>query len=92
MELYFLDKDLNRLTFPIDWVKSLVWRMRFFECGTFRAVFPFDAKINLTAKEAEYLCSVYEGEIRCGRIDSVELTGEEVVVTGKCAHAFCGTA
>lgn len=83
MELYFLDKDLNRLTFPIDRVKSLVWRMRFFECGTFRAVFPFDAKINLTAKEAEYLCSVYEGEIRCGRIDSVEITGEEVVVTGK---------
>ncbi len=83
MELYFLDKGLNRITQPIDTVISLIWRMRFFECGSFRAVFPLDVRLTAAAQKAEYLCAVRDGTIRCGRIETCEITADGIRLEGR---------
>lgn len=83
MELYFLDKQLNRLTFSIDRVYSVKWQLRFFECGSFRAVFPWDEELVRIVGRAEYLCAVNDGIVRCGRIEYVEITGEQMEIKGQ---------
>ncbi len=88
MELYFLDKNLNRITPPIDRVISVRWQLRFFECGTFRAVFPSDRAILTAAREGEYLCSSHDGVLRCGRIENVAYTADRVEVSGRMSECL----
>lgn len=90
MELYFLDKKLNRLSAPIDRVRSVVWQMRFFEFGSFRAVFPNQESLNALARKAEYLCVVQDGILRCGRVESVSFTADGTVMEGRTAECLLG--
>ncbi len=83
MECYFLDKELCRITPPIDTVVSLRWNLRFYECGRFRAVLAADSGLAASVKKAEYLLSVQEGGVRCGRIDSVEIVGGKIKLEGR---------
>lgn len=88
MEFYFVDKDLNRLIAPLDGIVSLEWRLRFFEWGTFRAVFPRDCALYSVAMKASYFILVCDGEIRCGRIDEVRLSEKSLIVAGRTAESL----
>lgn len=83
-----MDKELNRIMTPIDSVISVSWQMRFFECGTFRAVFPLDGVILTAARNGEYLCCLNnaafaDGFLRCGRIEKVAVGEEWLEVSGR---------
>lgn len=79
MELYFLNRDFGVMTAPIDSAVSVVWSMRFFECGTFRMIFPLDADLLSAARSAVYVCTAAneDGFARCGRIEYIGCTGED---------------
>ena len=40
MELYFLDRNFSAVSPPVDTATSLVWSLRYGECGTFAADLP----------------------------------------------------
>lgn len=89
MEVFFLDKDLKRLSLPVERVISLEWRLRFFECGTFSALFGMDRALYGGVRQAEYLCSSHEGTVRCGRIEGVTALGEGILsVRGRMAECL----
>ncbi len=78
MELYFLDRNFAAVSPPVDTAVSLVWSLRYGECGTFAAQLPltpgtygdtaYTAKELLkVAAEAVYLCD----RQYCGRIETV---------------------
>jgi len=73
MELYFLNEHLDTMASPADTAVSMVWNLRYHECGTFTAVFPLTdegmtpAERIALAGEAVYLCD----RSRCGRIETV---------------------
>ncbi len=79
MELYFLDRSYKRMTDPIDTALSVVWSHRFFECGTFRVIFPPDAGILAAARSAYFIATGADedGNVCCGRIEYIGLLGEE---------------
>lgn len=86
MELYFLDSKFGRMTAPVDSAVSVVWSMRFFECGTFRLIFPLDAGLLSTARGACYICTGADadGFARCGRIEYIGFTGNhQIEISGR---------
>ncbi len=83
MEIYFLDKALMRMSSPFENVISAVWKLRFFECGTFRVVLPLTSGVLKAAVGAEYICAVAVGSVRCGRIEKVETGTDEIEISGR---------
>lgn len=78
MELYFLSRDFQAVSPPVDTATSLVWSLRYGECGTFTAELPLTTgnygEAAYTPKEllelasgAVYLCD----RQYCGRIETV---------------------
>ncbi len=93
MELYFLDERFSRMTNPIDTALSVAWNLRFFECGSFRVIFPASKEILFMARQAKYLCSCVAGtkEVHCGRIEYIGYVGEdEVEVSGRMLECLLG--
>lgn len=86
MELYFLDGDFTRRFGPIDEAISIVWSLRFFECGRFRILFKTGAELLSAVREAHYVCTEADesGIARCGRIEYVGCVGEDrIEVSGR---------
>jgi len=93
MELYFLDRAFGRLTAPVDTAISVVWSLRYFECGTFRAVFPLDPVLLAAARAASYLSTGADenGYARCGRIEYIGYTGDNrMEVSGPMLECLTG--
>lgn len=69
MELYFLDVDFQPISMPVDTAISVVWSLRYHECGTFTVVLPVieDPELLSVASRAVYLCD----RERCGRIETI---------------------
>ena len=73
MELYFLDRQFTAISLPVDTAISVVWSLRYHECGTFTAVLPLTdgmddgAALLSTAARAVYLCD----REHCGRIETL---------------------
>ncbi|MBR4959558.1 MAG: hypothetical protein IKY52_01535 [Clostridia bacterium] len=73
MELYFLDRQFTAISLPVDAAISVVWSLRYHECGTFTAVLPLagtmedGAALLSTAARAVYLCD----REHCGRIETL---------------------
>lgn len=69
--LYLLDRNFQLLSAPLEGAISVVWSLRFFSCGTFRAVFPLTPALLAAAREAAYLMMGEDGEEagHCGRIE-----------------------
>ncbi|MBR5445887.1 MAG: hypothetical protein IKV57_07185 [Clostridia bacterium] len=73
MELYFLDRQFAAISMPVDTAISVVWSLRYHECGTFTAVLPLTggldegAALLTTAARAVYLCD----REHCGRIETL---------------------
>jgi len=75
MELYFLDDSFNVLAGPLDELTSVVWKVRYFETGTFTLHFPRNllSKVN----GAVYVrTGDNDGPIRCGRIEYLETSDD----------------
>ena len=90
MELYFLDRDFQAVSPPVDTAISLVWSLRYGECGTFTADLPLTpgshGETAYTAKEllalasgAVYLCD----RQYCGRIETVTCRDAALHIGGR---------
>ena len=90
MELYFLDRDFQAVSPPVDTAISLVWSLRYGECGTFSADLPLTSgshgETAYTAKEllalasgAVYLCD----RQYCGRIETVTCRDAALHIGGR---------
>ena len=90
MELYFLDRDFAAVSPPVDTAVSLVWSLRYGECGTFTADLPLTAG---TCGEAAYtageLLEVASGAVYlcdrqyCGRIETVTCRDAALHIGGR---------
>ncbi len=77
MELYFLDRNFTAISLPVDTAVSVVWALRYHECGSFTVVLPLtegmpgsgenSAVLLALASQAVYLCD----RERCGRIETL---------------------
>ncbi|MBE6598501.1 MAG: hypothetical protein E7638_03550, partial [Ruminococcaceae bacterium] len=78
--------NFKRMTNPIDTALSVVWSLRYFECGTFRVIFPMDRELLSAARAAKYLCTGAdrEGNVHCGRIEYIGCVGDgQIEVSGR---------
>ena len=78
MELYFLDRNFSAISPPVDTATSLVWSLRYGECGTFAADLPLtQGTYGGAAYTAKELLSLASGAVYlcdrqyCGRIETV---------------------
>ncbi len=87
MELYFLNEAFGAVSLPVETAVSVVWSLRYHECGTFTAVFPMDMhgsggtapELLRLAGQAAYLW----GDGCCGRIETVLCRNGRIQLEGR---------
>jgi len=86
MELYLLNSQFKLISAPVDRMVSVVWSMRFFECGSFRIIFPAERDLLTLLKSSLYVCTNAgaDGMARCGRIEYTGYYGNNYIeVSGR---------
>lgn len=76
--ILLLDKAFAPFCMPVDGYSSVIWSLRYQDCGTFTAVMPY-ADVRAVLHRAEYLAY----GTHCGRIDSYTAAENRVELRGK---------
>ena len=80
MELYFLNDSFTLIDGPVDEFTSVIWRERYYECGSFEICFP--RRIISRLDGVSYIRSGEGDGYKCGKIEYIKTDTDEGVKVG----------